>query len=278
MLPIKKKLTTKRLTSSDTISNTSVKYLCAVSYNLNANPKYIKPRTLHIFKILNAKMPDIISLYEVTPEIYKILESIFGSKYILFQAFIENREAYGACLLFKKETIKILERPYYYDYDSIKSTDDVIHKIIGCHIQWNTCNFHAIATQLIGGKDNTMSRVSQIELLTSLINETDITNYLLLGDFGIIDGTEAAHQKLMKIKSIQDSWIMAGCPFKVKYTYNAMLNKSITDGLQCRYDRILYSADLFKVIMFGLIGLSHLSSELDFPASTHYGIIVIFSI
>lgn len=258
--------------------------LSVLTYNVWAADTYIAERIYRIIEIVKDKMPDIVCLQELTPASYSIIFSRLSSEYQIFQAFTASGYPEGSCLLCKNTSVHIVKNdinPYYYDYDGCTFTSK---QIIGCEIEFvkypELPHFHILTTQLETSYAKDNLRKKQADILIDNVTSS-LHDFILTGDFQIYDKQEYAEDKLNSTAArLQDAWVSMGCPTRVKYTYNCRRNVLIKDKIMERFDRIYYYSQnkLFTPISYSIIGKDNIHDSLKFPPSTHYGVLVTFTI
>lgn len=251
--------------------------ITALSYNVWFNDAYARERTLKIISIIREQMPDLIGLQELTKDTFELVDSRLSPFYQIFQAFISEGNPYGTCIMCKRDTVRIVEgedNPYYYDY----SNTEMSRRIIGCEVEFTNFvapHFHVLTTHLESLPENDTFRNSQFEIVKKVIKP--LKNCILLGDFGIWNSNEQLEQNINNSK-LNDAWIKMGCPYKVKYSYNAKKNQNIKGRDQFRFDRVLYHSHLIKPKLLGLVGRNNVSNTVPLPPSNHFGLLVDFQI
>lgn len=251
-----------------------------MTYNIWFDNAYIKERTLKIVNIIKHKSPDIVCLQELTEGTFDLIESQLGSIYQIFQAFKDEGNPYGTCIMCLRESVSIIEdddNPYYYDYNSCTQMG---RRVVGCEIEFKkfktlkTPRVHILTTHLESLKDNTDQRASQFDIIKTVIK--GYKNCILTGDFNVCNSNEPIEKKITESK-LTDCWIEMGCPHKIKYTYNAKKNKNIHGSKYLnRFDRILYCSEAFSAKSMTLTGRDDVSASIPIPPSDHYGLITEF--
>ena len=246
-----------------------------LTYNIWLEEKYSKERTLKIVNTIKRHMPDIVCLQEVTEYTLDIIKKKLEPYYQNFHSFVEERKSYGMCFLCKRDTVKVLDRPYYYEYDGITSMS---RDIIGCEVEFlklPKMPFHVMTTHLESLPDNDHLRSEQFDVISEVIKP--LKNLVLLGDFNIYSLQEDIERKISNSK-LKDSWVEVGCPNRIKHTINYRKNSNVRGKVLSRSDRIYYSTNnpQFSVNKMSLLGLEQTSYNVSIPPSYHYGLLAEF--
>jgi endonuclease/exonuclease/phosphatase family metal-dependent hydrolase len=248
-----------------------------LTYNVWFDKKYQVERTNKIIKLVPIYEPDIICLQELTETSYKLFENALSETYHIFQVFTTVADPYGTGLAFKRETVSLVDKPYYFDYNNTKMG----RRIIGCEAQIAGIKIHFLTTHLESMSKNAHLRSLQFDTIKTAISNLD--NIIIAGDFNITEKNEEIEKKLA-ISKLEDCWIKIGCPVRIAWTYNSKKNKNITvnnkKNVRSRLDRIYYSngSREFRVARMQLIGMSDVSEDIPFPPSDHFGLLTNFII
>ncbi len=246
-------------------------YITILTYNVWCEEKYLQERTNRIIDLVKQYEPDVVCFQELTDESFKIINSKLDELYYIFQIFTSEKQPYGCGLACKRDTSKIIDQPYYYDFNNTRMN----RRIIGCEVKIGEHNFHVLTTHLESLPKNDHLRSLQFDTISKVMEP--LNNIILCGDFNILTDTEDINQKIANSK-LSDSWIEIGCPSKIAYTYNYKKNKNIQNKFQNRLDRIYYTTKNLnmKPKRMALIGISE--TGVGIPPSDHFGLLVEFSV
>lgn len=284
-----KKRTLKTYVDEEKISQN----FTVLTYNVWVHEAYQKERLLKIINIVRTKMPDILCLQELTTESFPFVEARLSPFYHIFQAFITAGNSYGDCIMYRKDTVKMVEdndNPYYYDYDGATKMH---RRVIGCEFELvkfgpSAPRIHLLTTHLESAPTNDNYRSLQFDIIQRAIGS--LKNVILAGDFNISTQKQREEEIERKIdrSRLKDCWVELGCPYKVKHTYNPKRNAimqgqddSLMHGSQPqRFDRVLYysAGQHFKPCLMSLVGRENVSQSVPIPPSNHYGVIVEFEL
>lgn len=267
----------KRVLKTDIIKPASSHKFTVLTYNVWFGDMYQHERLSKIICNIREKIPDIVCLHELTVDAFNFVDNKLSAYYYIFQAFITEDDPYGSCIMCKKDSVRIVEsddNPYYYDFNKTKMS----RRVLGCEVEFikfSAPAFHILTTHLESLPENDTFRGPQVDTLHGVIK--NLKHCIIAGDFGIANVEEEAEKKLQSSK-LTDCWVEMGCPYKLKYSYNAKKNVNIRDKGQYRYDRILYHSSKIKVKMLSMIGIDNISQSILIPPSSHYGLLAEFEI
>lgn len=266
------------------------KSFTVLTYNVWVHEAYQKERATKIANIVCNRMPDVLCLQELTIETLSFIEARLSPLYHVFQAFVSAGNSYGDCIMYRKDTVRIVEdedNPYYYDFDG---ATHMHRRVIGAElelIQFGT-KIHLLTTHLESLPANDNYRSLQFDIIQRAIGS--LKNVILAGDFNISAQREEEIEGKIDRSRVKDCWIELGCPYKVKHTYNPKRNAIMQvqgqqDSLQHgvhpqRFDRVLYysAGQIFKPKSISLVGRENVSHSVPIPPSNHYGVIVEFEL
>ena len=243
-----------------------------LSYNVWFDENFRIERISKLVSLINIYEPDIVCFQELTKSIYKLVEEAVTDNYYIFQIFTNEDNPYGTALAFKKETTSLVDKPYYFDYSGCTRMD---RRIIGCEAHIAGTNIHFLTTHLESLSKNAPLRSKQFDVIEKAIGDLD--NVIIAGDFNITGKNEEIEHKIAASR-LEDCWIKIGCPSRIAWTYDGRTNSNIKGNTRSRLDRIYYgkgSRD-FRIARMQLIGRSHVSSDIQIPASDHYGLLTDF--
>lgn len=278
--------------------NYGIAPLTVITYNIWYNKRHQSARTRELIATLthgHKYKPDIISLQEVTPKSYQILEQALTEDYFLFEILSQSSESqvpYSNLIAVNRSTLEIVpDTLTAYDFDS-----QMGRKLMVCAVKHKATDvkFYVFNAHLESFKENWSYRKSQMDSIIRLIKEEKINNFILTGDFNICDPAEPIESQL-RMANYKDAWIEMGSPNSLKYTYNHNTNnyikwkksqqspdaKLMHPSHPSRLDRILYrfrdnQALVTKMKLLGVVP----SEDPKRPPhpSDHYGVLSEFMI
>ena len=210
--------------------NFGIAPLTVITYNIWYNKRHQSARTRELIVALthgHKYKPDIISLQEVTPKSYQILEQALNEDYFLFEILSQSSESqvpYSNLIAVNRSTLEIVpDTLTAYDFDS-----QMGRKLMVCAVKHKATDiqFYVFNAHLESFKENWSYRRSQMDSIIRLIKEEKISNFILTGDFNICDPTEPIESQL-RMANYKDAWIEMGSPNSLKYTYNHNTNNYI---------------------------------------------------
>lgn len=249
-----------------------------LTWNIWCEDDYMYERMAHIVRNIRHQSPDVICLQEVTAVSYSILKKALESQYESFQIFIDEKAAYGLCIMSKKGTTQIIatgdDGPYYYDFEGCTTMG---RKVIGCQIVHSSgVKFHILNTHLESMGENDHLRSDQFDIIKKVTKH--MKHCFLVGDLNICSPSEEIEKKISESK-FYDAWIEMGCPSKIKYTYNYRKNSNVKSRYMSRLDRILYTnKSSFEMKSLSLIGCDTISDTVQIHASDHFGLLAEFNL
>ncbi len=244
-----------------------------LSYNVWFDETYRIERSKKIIDLISIYDPDVICFQELTEKTFEIFEHDLSESYYIFQIFSSEGNPYGAALAFKRDTVKLVDKPYYFDYVGCTNMG---RRIIGCEVKIAGTKIHFLTTHLESLPKNAHIRSKQFNVLNKVI--ADLDNVIIAGDFNITCKNEEIERKILSSR-LEDCWIRTGASSRIAWSYDGRRNKNILNPkLRSRLDRIYYckgSKD-FRAIRMQLIGMSDVSDEIQIPPSDHFGLMTNF--
>jgi exonuclease III len=217
--------------------------LRTVSYNIDG-PNMTKDKLSLLLYTIDTQKPDILCLTNVTEQAFNQIHEKLSSGYIAFQVFIEEGESIGTVILCNKGTTVISdeEQPYYFDYPRGGG------RIIGTgvvHLN-SKLTFNVLTADIDQERESVRS--VQLETLTKVL--TDVSDYIIMGDVGELEG------------AFRDVWTKMGCPTKI-------------NSEEERLTRTYYDSRVLVPKSMSLIGTKTIKGS---QASSHLGLETIFTI
>jgi exonuclease III len=240
-----------------------------LTYNIWDKREYWQERIEHVVHLIKDNSPDVCCLIDVNEDCYNYVQRELEKAYVVFQAFVQEGDHAGIVLLCKRDTVEIIELPYYYDFTSGKG------QIVGVDLKLisNGEQLTVLCTKLDDHQDNDHIRSDQFAMILQAIKK--IHNCIVVGDFNIFRDNEDIHNKI-RASRLNDAWTKMGCPNRVKYTFDGKRNRITQDRTQMRASRIYYIGSRLQIKGLGFVGTSTISESLRITPSCHYGLLGTF--
>ena len=188
--------------------------LITLSLCFNNNNKYIQEKLDTIIEIIKSNMVSIIHISNIMHDNFIYLDNKLKHLYENVQVFkTENISCGSVIFLHKKQLtfIKSADNPYYFDLEN----SNLERKIIGCEVSFYKNNdtikeelkVNILGIHLESGRENESICFDQISILSGIIKELQLSDYIILGNF------ETANYDYGNIiKSLgQNVWNELGC-------------------------------------------------------------------
>lgn len=230
-----------------------------LTYNIYFDPKEIEHRTKYIIKLINNNDYDIVTLQEVTPFTFHLIQtSNLKEKYILNKSVFN--EQYG-CLILVKRGIKILEFNIFPYQNSL----------MGRCLEFVRLSNIIIATTHLESEFRDISRKKEQfkNMFNYFKNEYQI---IITGDMNI----KEAETEFPVPDQYVDVFNRFTIPIELSYTYDYKRNKMIKGKFRSRLDRI-YTSKNIAAISYEQVGIHPINDATQIYPSDHFGIAVEFS-
>lgn len=222
----------------------SSNYISTMSIMFNNNNKYIIEKLDAIIALIKKNMITIIHISNLNLDNFNYLDSKLNHSYDNVQVFKTENITYGSVLFLNRTQInfvKTADNPYYFDFEN----SNMERKIIGCEISYGTdahknVKLHILGIHLESGKDNDLLRLEQFGILSGIIKELSLTDYIVLGNYES-NLTELSLNKLIKNNIGLNVWNELGC---------SMLTRGDNK------EKIIYKTEKIYPLCYSSIGIS----------------------
>lgn len=184
-----------------------------LSLCFNNNNKYCQEKLNAIVYLIRSENICVIYISNVTLDWYNYLYDKLGNLYDNVQVFKTEDIRYTSSVFFllksRAKFIKSADNPYYFDLEN----SSMERKIIGCEIILEDIKINLLGIHLESGIDCDTCRIEQVDILTGIIKELRIDNYIILGNFEKCDSIDTTY---IITKKINDGigtnvWNELGC-------------------------------------------------------------------
>ncbi len=240
-------------------NNNTKNPLSILVFDLSNINKTVKVKKL-INIILNYNV-DIITLFNTNKKLYKILLNDLGPVYHIINTYETYKYDSGIIFMCKTCLFEIIDT-INFNFNFPKHTNKYIficsikNDYFGVlrffNVFLDRINNEVLNTQLIGLMD-TYKKIKNTKY------KYDIFEDYIIGNFYNISNN------ILYNIGFTDIWVLYGCPYSIKYTYNTHTNKIANkkgDGSQCgRYDRIFIKNSQIIIDVIKLLGTQTLINE-----------------
>jgi|688.fasta_scaffold130468_4 hypothetical protein len=231
--------------------------LLTFSICFNNNNKYYNEKLNALVDLIKGSNIIIAHISNITLEHFTYLDNKLCYLYDNVQVFkTENLHGTGSVIFLNKKHLtfnKTADNPYYFDLEN-SSTE---RKIIGCEVIYEETKINVLGIHLESGQENNSCRLEQLAILSGIIKEMDLHNYVIFGTFTF----EQNNDENYDISNLGTNvWVELGC---------SMLTRG--DNVE----KIVYNSEHLHPNMYSIV---HKLPNVPEPCGCYTGILCSFDI